>query len=42
VPTSAEFPKTPTQRIQKFKPRDEGVTEDTVDRKALGVVPGRE
>lgn len=38
----AEFPKTPTQRIQKFKLRDEGVTADTIDREALGVVPGRE
>jgi crotonobetaine/carnitine-CoA ligase len=38
----AEFPKTPTQRVQKFKLRDEGVTADTVDREALGVVPARE
>ena len=28
----AELPKTPSQRIQKYKLRDEGVTEDTWDR----------
>lgn len=31
-----ELPKTPSQRIQKYKLRDEGVTEDTWDRAAAG------
>ena len=36
------LPKTPSQRIQKYKLRADGVTEDTVDRDALGVVVPRE
>ena len=36
-----ELPKTPTQRIRKFKLREEGVTADTVDREVLGIVPPR-
>lgn len=31
-----ELPKTPSQRIQKFKLRDEGVTADTFDRESVG------
>lgn len=31
------LPKTPSQRIQKFKLRQEGLTEDAVDRERLGV-----
>jgi crotonobetaine/carnitine-CoA ligase len=31
-----ELPKTPSQRIQKYKLREEGVTEDTWDRVAVG------
>lgn len=31
-----EMPKTPSQRIQKFKLRDEGVTDDTWDRDRVG------
>ncbi len=37
----AELPKTPSQRIQKYKLRDEGVTEDTADRETLGIVVPR-
>ena len=37
-----ELPKTPTQRIQKFKLREDGVTPDTIDREALGIFPPRE
>jgi crotonobetaine/carnitine-CoA ligase len=37
-----ELPKTPTQRIQKFKLREDGVTADTVDREALGIFPARD
>ena len=37
----AELPKTPTQRVQKFKLRAEGVTADTHDREALGIHPPR-
>lgn len=37
-----DLPKTPTQRVQKFKLRDEGVTADTVDREALGIFPPRD
>ena len=33
-----ELPKTPSQRIQKYKLRDEGVTGDTYDREAMGIV----
>ena len=32
----AQLPKTPTQRIQKYQLRQEGVTEDTWDREAAG------
>jgi crotonobetaine/carnitine-CoA ligase len=32
-----ELPKTPSQRIQKFKLRADGITPDTVDREALGI-----
>lgn len=35
------LPKTPSQRIQKYKLRDEGVTDDTYDREALGMVVPR-
>jgi carnitine-CoA ligase len=35
------LPKTPSQRIQKYKLRSEGVTPDTVDRDALGIVVPR-
>jgi crotonobetaine/carnitine-CoA ligase len=37
-----ELPKTPTQRIQKFRLREDGVTTDAVDREALGIQPPRE
>jgi crotonobetaine/carnitine-CoA ligase len=37
-----ELPKTPTQRIQKFKLRDDGITTDAVDREALGIFPPKE
>ena len=37
-----ELPKTPTQRVQKFKLRADGVTADTADREALGIFPPRE
>jgi crotonobetaine/carnitine-CoA ligase len=37
-----ELPKTPTQRIQKFRLREDGVTTDAVDREALGIYPPRE
>jgi crotonobetaine/carnitine-CoA ligase len=36
-----ELPKTPSQRIQKFKLRDEGVTTDTWDRESVGYVVRR-
>ena len=36
-----ELPKTPTQRVQKFKLRADGVTDDSHDREALGIVPPR-
>jgi crotonobetaine/carnitine-CoA ligase len=36
-----ELPKTPSQRIQKYKLRDEGVTADSYDREALGIVVPR-
>ena len=35
------LPKTPSQRIQKYKLRSEGITPDTVDREALGIVVPR-
>jgi crotonobetaine/carnitine-CoA ligase len=31
-----ELPKTPSQRTQKFKLRDEGITPDTWDRESIG------
>ena len=34
-----EFPKTPTQRVQKVKLRDAGITPDTYDREAMGIFP---
>ena len=37
-----ELPKTPTQRVQKFMLRSEGVTADTIDREALGIFPPKE
>lgn len=36
-----ELPKTPSQRIQKFKLRNEGVTRDTSDREELGILVPR-
>ena len=36
-----ELPKTPTQRVQKFKLRAEGVTPESFDREAMGIVPPR-
>ena len=35
------LPKTPTERVQKVKLRDEGITADTWDREAAGVVVAR-
>ena len=37
-----ELPKTPTQRVQKFKLRSDGITPDTIDREALGIFPPKE
>ncbi len=37
-----EFPKTPTQRVQKVKLRDAGVTPDMYDREAMGIFPPRD
>lgn len=37
----AALPKTPSQRIQKYKLREDGVTTDTVDREAEGYVVPR-
>jgi crotonobetaine/carnitine-CoA ligase len=36
------LPQTPTQRVQKFKLRADGVTPDTVDREAMGIRPPRD
>jgi crotonobetaine/carnitine-CoA ligase len=33
----SELPKTPTERVQKNKLRDEGITPDTFDRDAAGI-----
>jgi crotonobetaine/carnitine-CoA ligase len=33
----AELPKTPTERVQKVKLREEGITADTFDREAAGI-----
>jgi crotonobetaine/carnitine-CoA ligase len=33
----SELPKTPTERVQKVKLRDEGITPDTFDREAAGI-----
>jgi crotonobetaine/carnitine-CoA ligase len=37
-----ELPKTPSQRVQKFLLREQGVTTDTHDRDALGIVVPRD
>lgn len=37
-----DLPHTPTQRVQKYKLRADGVTGDTVDRQRLGVVSSRD
>lgn len=37
----ADLPRTPTQKIQKFLLREEGITQDTIDREALGIHPPR-
>ena len=37
----ASLPKTPSQRIQKYLLRAEGITADTVDRRTLGIEPER-
>jgi crotonobetaine/carnitine-CoA ligase len=37
-----ELPKTPSQRVRKHELREDGVTGDTIDREALGVVPARD
>ena len=37
-----ELPKTPTQKVEKFRLRSEGITADTVDREALGIFPARD
>ena len=36
------FPKTPTQRVQKVKLREAGVTDDAYDREAMGIFPAKE
>lgn len=38
----AELPKTPSQRVQKYRLRAEGVTADAIDREALGVALARD
>jgi len=35
------LPKTPTERVQKNKLRDEGITSDTFDRDAAGITVKR-
>ena len=35
------LPQTPTQRVQKYKLRADGVTTDTYDRELLGLMPAR-
>ena len=35
------LPKTPTERVQKVKLRDEGITADTFDREAAGITSKR-
>ena len=37
-----ELPKTPTQRVQKYALRADGVTDDTIDREAMGIKPPKE
>ena len=37
-----ELPKTPTQKVQKHRLKDVGVTDDTWDREAAGIVVKRE
>jgi crotonobetaine/carnitine-CoA ligase len=36
-----ELPKTPTARVRKHELRDQGITADTADREALGIVVTR-
>lgn len=36
-----ELPKTPTLRVQKYKLREAGVTDDAFDREAMGIFPPR-
>ena len=38
APPPRQLPKTPTHRIEKYKLRQEGVTPDTWDREAAGIV----
>jgi carnitine-CoA ligase len=38
----AELPKTPTQKVQKHVLRNEGITADTFDREAAGIIVKRE
>jgi carnitine-CoA ligase len=42
VRVMGSLPQTPTQRVQKYKLRADGITTDTFDRELLGVIPGRE
>jgi crotonobetaine/carnitine-CoA ligase len=37
----SELPKTPTERVQKVKLREEGITADTFDREAAGITVKR-
>jgi len=41
IRVTAALPKTPTERVQKVKLRDEGITPDTWDRDAAGVTVTR-
>jgi crotonobetaine/carnitine-CoA ligase len=36
-----ELPKTPTARVRKHELREQGITPDTADREALGIVLAR-
>jgi crotonobetaine/carnitine-CoA ligase len=42
VRTIPELPKTPTQKIQKHVLKEQGVTDDTWDREAAGIIVKRE
>ena len=42
LPSMADLPRTPTQKIQKYALRDDGVTADTWDREAAGIRLRRE